>query len=297
MSAVEGDPARLLARAQDPRGERGQLGPLEGILLLGTMLALAAGFGAAVNYATNELSGPGKPPPITPKALATFDAPPDNDCGKRVLGQFSGTVHFEGGVWTAPDTPTPKLPFQPDEAEIKKYNAEVTFWNDLMKDRVGAVQKELKEQDCAKAKEPITNPKTNPPGGAEAALPVGGTYELTEEGQFGGGDCSKMAGIASTLVVSVGQPNPEKGLMYKGGTIVLSGSHGSITWNDIGITSAGGFSRSNITQGAPADPFGGADDHLAFDASFVSAASTVRVSGSVSSLFLQCGISFTGLKR
>lgn len=168
-------------------GDRGQLDPLTGLILLGTMLTLGLGLGAAINYATNELSGPGKPDPIRPAALASFRTPTDNDCVKRVLGDFTGTVRLENGAWVAPDTSTPKLPYQPDEAEIVKYNKEVASWNALMKERVGVVLKEIDNHDCNKSSPPIASSSESSSESKQQA-DISGTYDV----QFsnGGGPCN-----------------------------------------------------------------------------------------------------------
>jgi hypothetical protein len=168
-------------------GDSGQIGPLEGILLLGAMAALGLGIGSAVNYATNELSGPGKPDPIRPAALATFRAPVDNDCSKRVLGDYAGTVQFANGVWKAPDTPTPKLEYLPDERAIVAYNKEVAAWNSLMKDRVGVVVKEIDNHDCNKSSPP-TGSSSSSSSESKQQADINGTYDV----QFsnGGGPCA-----------------------------------------------------------------------------------------------------------
>jgi len=249
------------------------MGPLEGLLTLAAMLALAAGFGAAINYANNELSGPDKPPPIRPIALATFDPVPDNDCAKRVLGLFSGTVTYEKGVWSAPDTTTPKLPFQPDEADIKKYNKQVTFWNDLMKGRVGVVQKELKEQDCAKAKEPITNPKTNPPGEGNAF--IFGTYSLSPT-VTPNPECKNV--LPPSLTVSSGASATEITL-----TVAANGDIPGKTFSNLPLTGGPGF-RAEFPDG-----------HWSIDGTFIQRSTGTIVQGT----FLYnvgggCGVTYEG---
>lgn len=188
--------ARVVVPATRRWGDRGQLDPLTGLILLGTMLTLGLGLGAAINYANNELSGPGKPPPIRPKALATFAAPVDNDCSKRVLGDYAGTVRFANGVWEAPDTPTPKLEYLPDERAIVTYNTEVDNWNSLMKERVGVVLRELDNHDCNKSSPPIVNSSSSS-SESQPQANISGSYDV----QFsnGGGPCA--AAFSGTLDV------------------------------------------------------------------------------------------------
>ncbi|MDP9340801.1 MAG: hypothetical protein M3Q23_01575 [Actinomycetota bacterium] len=261
------------ARAEDPCGERGQLGPLEGILIVGTAALLGLGLGAAINYAQNELSGPGKPPPIRPIELATFGAVPDNDCGKRVLGLFSGTVTYDKGIWSAPDTPTPKLAFQPDEADIKKYNKEVTFWNDLMKSRVGAVLKEVKEQGCDKPPEPIQNPGTKGPGGDNGF--IFGTYSL------------------SPTVT----PNPEcKGVLPPSLTVSSGASATEITLTVASNGDIPGKTFSNLPlSGGPGFRADAPDLHWSIDGTFIQRSSGTIVQGTfLYNIGGGCGVTYEG---
>lgn len=192
---------RRPARATDRWGDSGQLfTPLDALVLAGVMLVTGLGLGGMINYASSDsLPGPGKPDPIRPAALATFAAAPDNDCAKRVLADFPGTVRFENGTWEAPDTPKPKLPFQPDEKEIIQYNNEVKAWNALMKDRVGVVLKELDNHDCNKTSPPIAS-STSESSESSQTSNIGGTYDV--QWSNGGGPC--VAEYSADIIVSGG---------------------------------------------------------------------------------------------
>jgi len=239
---------RWLPPNQHRWGDAGQL--VEGIGAVRVTLTLAFGVGSAINYANSELNGPGKPPPIRPSALATFKAPPDNDCGKKVLGDFAGTVSFQGGMWTAPDTSTPKLPYQPDEGEIVKYNKDVTAWNALMTERVGVVLRELDNHDCYKVQPPIASSSSDSSSESELKADINGTYDVDYTN--GGGPCVPQ--FTTTIDVSLSGGNV---------TITRGDDHSSITAplrTDLSFTFAGADSTGNrVLASGVFQPGGGRD--------------------------------------
>jgi hypothetical protein len=182
-------------------------------------------------------------------------------------------VKYEDGVWSAPDTTTPKLAFQPDEADIKKYNKEVTFWNDLMKSRVGAVQKELKEQDCNKPQEPISNPTTKGPGDDTGF--IFGTYTLSPTVEPNP-ECKRV--LPPTLSVSPGGSKSDITL-----TVASNGDIPGKTFNNLPLTGGPGF-RAEFPDG-----------HWSIDGTFIQRSSGTVVQGT----FLYnvgggCGVSYEG---